>query len=85
VAPEQVPAPVAGRLAASGLPVRIPQANRLPGAAGPEPDEAPSTSAASRSAAAARSRLGGYQRGTRRAEQQITRTGKRADQERADH
>jgi hypothetical protein len=84
--PEQVPAAVAApaprRLAASGLPVRIPQANRLPGSAGPEPAEAPpSAAAATRSAAAARSRLGGYQRGTRRAEQQITRAGKRADQE----
>jgi len=89
--PEQVPAamaaPAPGSLAASGLPVRIPQANRLPGSAGPEPDEAPppSVAAATRSADAARSRLGGYQRGTRRAEQQITRDGKRADQERADH
>ena len=89
--PEQVPAAVAapapGRLAASGLPVRIPQANRLPGAAVPEPDEGPppSAAAATRSADAARSRLGGYQRGTRRAEQQITRAGERADQERADH
>jgi hypothetical protein len=88
--PEQVPvavaAPAPGRLAASGLPVRIPQANRLPGTAGPELDEAPPPSAAAiRSADAARSRLGGYQRGTRRAEQQITRAGKRADQERADH
>ena len=88
--PEQVPAAVAapapGSLAASGLPVRIPQANRLPGSAGPEPDEAPppSVAAATRSADAARSRLGGYQRGTRRAEQQM-RAGKRADQERADH
>jgi len=87
---EQVPAavaaaPVPGRLAASGLPVRIPQANRLPAAAGPEPDEAPpSAVAATRSADAARSRLGGYQRGTRRAEQQM-RAGKRADQERAEH
>jgi hypothetical protein len=86
--PEQVPAvvaaPVPGRLAASGLPVRIPQANRLPGSADPEPAEAPPSSVppVTRSAEAARSRLSGYQRGTRRAEQQITRTG---PQERADH
>jgi hypothetical protein len=89
--PERLPvvvaAPVAGSLAASGLPLRIPQAsipqaNRMPGSAGPEPDEAPPVT---RSADAARSRLGGYQRGTRRAEQRITGTVKRADQERADH
>jgi hypothetical protein len=59
----------------------------MPGSADPEPDEAPPSPVppVTRSAEAARSRLGGYQRGTRRAEQQITRTGPRADQERADH
>jgi signal transduction histidine kinase len=87
--PEQLPvavaAPVAGSLAASGLPLRIPRANRMPGSAGPVPDEAPPVPPVTRSADGARSRLGGYQRGTRRAEQQITGTGKRVDQERADH
>ena len=65
------------------LPVRVPQANRVPGFADPGPGEAPSPAVppAARSAAAARARLGSYQRGTRRAQQQIT----RADTERADH
>jgi signal transduction histidine kinase len=84
---EAVAASVPGRLAATGLPVRVPRANRMPGSAGLEPFETPRPPLppVPRSAAAARSRLGGYQRGTRRAEQQITRAGERADQERADH
>jgi signal transduction histidine kinase len=82
-----VAASVPGRLAATGLPVRVPQANRMPRSADLEPFETPRPPLppVPRSAAAARSRLGGYQRGTRRAEQQITRAGERADQERADH
>jgi hypothetical protein len=65
---------------ASGLPTRIPQANRISGSAGIRQSEAPQ-----RSAEAARARLSGLQRGTRRADQQITRAAKPADQERTDH
>jgi anti-sigma regulatory factor (Ser/Thr protein kinase) len=76
-------APVPDGLAVTGLPVRIPQADRGPGFAGLRPDAAPRPPVppVTRSADAVRSRLSGYQRGTRRAEQQIT----RADTERADH
>jgi hypothetical protein len=86
-AAEAVAAAVPGRLAATGLPVRVPQANRMPGSADLEPFQAPRPPAppVPRSADAARSRLGGYQRGTRRAEQRITRAGERADTERTDH
>jgi signal transduction histidine kinase len=86
-AAEAVAAAVPGRLAATSLPVRVPQANRMPGSADLEPFQAPRPPAppVPRSADAARSRLGGYQRGTRRAEQRITRAGERADTERTDH
>jgi signal transduction histidine kinase len=86
-AAEAAVAPVPDGLAVTGLPVRVRQANHLPGFAGLRPDEAPRPSVppVTRSADAVRSRLSGYQRGTRRAEQQITRTGQRADTERADH
>jgi signal transduction histidine kinase len=82
-----VAVPVSGGLAATGLPVRVPQANRMPGSADLEPFQAPRPPAppVPRSADAARSRLGGYQRGTRRAEQRITRAGEHADTERTDH
>jgi signal transduction histidine kinase len=82
------PSPVAagqpeGSLTTSGLPVRIPQANHISGPGSLKQDEAPQhpQPSAVRSADAARARLGGLQRGTRRAEQQIA----RPDQERPDH
>jgi hypothetical protein len=76
-----------GSLTTSGLPMRIPQANRISGSAGLEQNEAPQypQPPATRSAEAARARLSGLQRGTRRAEQQVTRAGERTDQERTDH
>jgi signal transduction histidine kinase len=87
---------------ASGLPLRVPQANRVTGGAdleetevpqywpAPAPPTAPPTVSPvgpppTRSAEAARARLSGFQRGSRRAEQRLTRAGERADQERADH
>ncbi len=83
---------VEGSLTVAGLPMRIPQANRTPSSAGLEENEASQhplpqrpVPPAMRSAEAARARLSGFQRGTRRAEQRITRAGERADQERADH
>jgi signal transduction histidine kinase len=74
-------------LTTSELPMRIPQANRISGPADLEQNEAPRypQPPATRSAEAARARLSGLQRGTRRAEQQVTRTGERTDQERTDH
>jgi signal transduction histidine kinase len=87
-------APVQESITSSGLPMRVPQANRIAGTVDleenetaqplPQPSPRPAPSAA-RSAEAARARLGGFQRGTRRAEQRTTRAGERADQERADH
>jgi hypothetical protein len=84
--------PVQGSLTADRLPMRIPQANRIPGSASLEESEAPQhplsqrpVPSATRSAEAVRARLSGLQRGTRRAEERITRAGERADQERADH
>jgi signal transduction histidine kinase len=99
LAPVQHPAAVAtpvqdagaaaaqGSLATSELPMRIPQANRISGPAGLEQNKAPQypQPPATRSAEAARARLSGLQRGTRRAEQQVTRAGERRDQERTDH
>jgi hypothetical protein len=86
-----VATPVQGSLTAAGLPTRIPQANRIPGSPGLEENAAPQRPVpqslvppAMRSAEAARARLSGFQRGTRRAEQRIPRAGEGADQERAD-
>lgn len=74
-------------LTTSGLPMRIPQANRISGPADHEQNGAPRypQPPATRSAEAARARLSGLQRGTRRAEQQVTRAAERTDQERTDH
>ncbi len=80
-------APVQGSLTSAGLPTRIPQANRIPGSAGLEESTEPrhAVQQPARSAEAARARLSGLQRGTRRAEQQIPRAGEGADQERVNH
>jgi two-component sensor histidine kinase len=85
VAPAAV-ATAGDSLTASGLPLRVPQASGVSGSVDAEENQAPqplllSAPPAPRSADAARARLGGLQRGTRRAEQQIA----RADEERADH
>jgi len=82
------PVPVVqGSLTAAGLPTRIPQANRVPGYPGLEENAASQhpVPPALQSAEAARARLSGFQSGTRRAEQRISRAGEGADQERADH
>jgi signal transduction histidine kinase len=86
--------PVRGDDTAAGLPVRIPRANLIPGAAGggrpagsrvagrPADGHHAQALAASRpqrSPEMARSRLSGFQRGTRRAEGQIPRTTEGAD------
>jgi hypothetical protein len=78
----------------AGLPVRVPQANLIPGSAGrgrqadigvtsrPADDHEAQTPAASRlqrSPEMARRRLSGFQRGTRRAEGQTPRTTEEAD------
>jgi signal transduction histidine kinase len=81
-----VAAPVQGSLTSAGLPTRVPQANRVSGPSGLEANAASERPVAPlRSAEAARARLSGLQRGTRRAEQQKSRAGEGADQERADH
>lgn len=83
-------AAVQGGLTSAGLPTRIPQANRIsgfPGLPGSEEDAAPQrpVQLPTRSAEAARTRLGGLQRGTRRAEQRRPSAGDGADQERINH
>jgi signal transduction histidine kinase len=85
----EAPEPVSGGTTGAGLPVRVPQANRVPSGhsagAGQERDPrlagattaplpAP-PSAQRRSPEAARSRLSGFQHGTRRAEAQAPRSG----------
>jgi signal transduction histidine kinase len=81
------PAPVQGGMTSAGLPARIPQANRIQGFSRLEENAAPQRPAApaAQSAEAARARLGGLQRGTRRAEQRIPRAGEGADHERVNH
>jgi hypothetical protein len=80
--------PVRGDSTVSGLPVRVPQANLIPGSAGGGPQA--KTPAAlrpqripqripQRSPELARSRLSGFQRGTRRAKGQSPGTGEGAD------
>ncbi|HZR54335.1 MAG TPA: nitrate- and nitrite sensing domain-containing protein [Streptosporangiaceae bacterium] len=90
-AAEAPAAPVPGGLTSAGLPSRIPQANRIrgfpdamPRTAAPLPAP-PQPAAPTRSAEAARARLGGLQRGTRRAEQRTPRAGEGADNERVIH
>ena len=62
-AAKTVLAPASSGVTTSGLPVRTPRANLVPGAAGrPQPDPA----APARSADAARNRLAGFQRGASR-------------------
>ena len=71
--------PVRGDTTTAGLPVRVPQANLLPGSVGggrhrPDGQEAPKPAASRppRSPDVARSRLSGFQRGTRRAKDPAT-------------
>jgi signal transduction histidine kinase len=85
----EAPEPVSGGTTGAGLPVRVPQANRAPGGQsagaghGQEPRLAGATtaplaappSAQQRSPEAARSRLSGFQHGTRRAEARAPRSG----------
>jgi signal transduction histidine kinase len=85
--------PVRGDSTAAGLPMRVPQANLIPGSVGGERRAtgaashpahvpgAPTTTAprAPRSADAARSRLSGFQRGVRRAKDQTPGAGEGAD------
>ncbi|MGH3189562.1 MAG: sensor histidine kinase [Streptosporangiaceae bacterium] len=85
--------PVRGDNTAAGLPMRVPQANLIPGSVGGERRAgdtashqahalgAPTATAprAPRSADAARSRLSGFQRGVRRAKGQTPRAGEGAD------
>ena len=59
-AAEAVRAPSSGGLTPGGLPRRVPRANLVPGTAGSSPPPAPA-----RSAAAARERFAGFQRGVR--------------------
>jgi hypothetical protein len=85
--------PVRGDRTVAGMPVRVPRANLLPGSAGggrhadsrvnsrPAGSHEAQTPAAlqQRSPETARSRLSGFQSGTRRAEGQTPRTGEGAD------
>ena len=79
-AAESAATPVRGQLTSAGLPQRIPRANIVPGSAGERArerprqapaDDHPVTSGTPRSADAARNRLAGLQRGTRRAEDAV--------------
>jgi signal transduction histidine kinase len=85
--------PVRGDSTAAGLPLRVPQANLIPGSmagerragdTGGHPAPAlgapmPTTPRAPRSADSARNRLSGFQRGVRRAKGQTPRAGEGAD------
>ena len=84
--------PVRGDSTAAGLPMRVPQANLIPGSVGGERRPggagqpahalgapAPTAPRAPRSPDAARSRLSGFQRGVRRAKGQTPRAGEGAD------
>ena len=84
--------PVRGDLTAAGLPMRVPQANLIPGSVGgrhaaDDADrpaagrqaQAPGPQRPRPSAELARSRLSGFQRGARRAKGQAPRTGQGAD------
>jgi signal transduction histidine kinase len=86
--------PVRGARTVAGLPVRIPQANLIPGSVGGrqagsrvtsrpadshEAQQTPAAPLPQRSPEMARSRLSGFQRGARRAEGQRPRTGEGAD------
>ncbi len=76
--------PVRGDQTSAGLPVRVPKANLIPGSAGARPAEVqpgqPLTSPLpQRSPEMARSRLSGFQRGSRRAEGQQQRAEEGAD------
>jgi signal transduction histidine kinase len=87
--------PVRGDRTVAGLPVRIPQANLIPGSMGGgrradrrvtsrpadshEAQQTPAAPLPQRSPEMARSRLTGFQRGARRAESQRPRTGEGAD------
>src|SRR5579875_3632475 len=75
-------APVQGSVTSTGLPARIPRANRMPGSSGLQDTAASQRPAAPIpwSAEAARARLGGLQRGTRRAEERKPRAREGADQ-----
>jgi len=93
-AAEIIAAPIRGSQTPAGLPVRVPQANLIPGSAGrSRPAEANGAAALShaargyeapdplpqQSAELARSRLSGFQRGARRAESQQQYGGERTD------
>jgi hypothetical protein len=68
-AAESAAAPVRGELTAAGLPRRIPRANMVPGSAGErQPPAGDDPGGRRRSADVTRTRLAGFQRGTRRAE-----------------
>jgi hypothetical protein len=86
--------PLRGDRTVAGLPVRVPRANLIPGSAGGgrlEVDrvtsrpadshqaQTPASPRPQRSPEVARSRLGGFQRGARRAEGDTSRTGEGAD------
>ncbi len=88
-AAEIVANPVRGDRTVAGMPVRVPHANLLPGSAGggqraaSRPDggyeSQPPAALPQRSPEMARSRLSGFQRGARRAEDQTSPAGERTD------
>jgi hypothetical protein len=65
-AAERLLAPTTGGTTRAGLPMRVPQAHLMPGAAESPPAPAPVQSAAARSPEAVRSRLASYHQGVRR-------------------
>jgi hypothetical protein len=71
--------PVRGDRTVAGMPVRVPRANLLPGSQADEHGGRTPAAFQPLSPETARSRLSGFQRGARRAEDQIPRAGERAD------
>jgi hypothetical protein len=65
-AAERLLAPTTGGTTRAGLPMRVPQAHLMPGAAETPPAPAPVQSATARSPEAVRSRLASYHQGVRR-------------------
>jgi len=81
-AAERLLSPTTGGVTRAGLPMRVPQAHLVPGAADQAPAPAP-TPATSRSPEAVRSRLASYHQGVRRG-RHSDRRGENADRDPSD-
>jgi hypothetical protein len=82
-AAERLLAPTTGGTTRAGLPMRVPQAHLMPGAADTPPAPAPVPSATARSPEAVRSRLASYHQGVRRG-RHADRRGDNADRDQPD-